>query len=136
MRVFLDTNVWLSATVFSGLCDEILQQCATRGWLYSSHLVRGEAHEVLHRKFPQAPQSRDLFDAVWQAAELIDVVVEPAGDNDARLVAAAVAADMDLFVTGDKRVLRWKHPKGIRTVMRIEPPRQAWQALFGPTMGR
>ena len=132
MRVFLDTNVWLSATVFSGLCDEILQQCAARGWLYSSKLVRHEAHEVLQRKFPQAPRSRKLFDAVWQAAQLIDDVAQPPDDNDARLVAAATAADMEMFVTGDKRVLRWKHPRGKLYVMRIEPPRRAWQVLFGP----
>ncbi|MDI1268726.1 MAG: hypothetical protein PSV40_06430 [Polaromonas sp.] len=47
----------------------------------------------------------DLFEAVWQEAQLIDDAPEPANNNDARLVAAATAAGMRLFVTGDKRVL-------------------------------
>lgn len=131
MRVFLDTNVWLSATVFSGLCEELLLQCAERGWLHSSPLIREEAHEVLLRKFPQSPKACDLFDAVWQEAQLIDDAPEPANDNDARLVAAATAASMQLFVTGDKRVLGWPGRQGPTDVMRIMSPRQAWDALFG-----
>ena len=135
MRVFLDTNVWLSATVFSGLCEELLLQCAERGWLHSSPLIREEAHEVLLRKFPQSPNACDLFDAVWQEAQLIDDAPEPANDNDARLVAAATAASMQLFVTGDKRVLGWPGMQGPKDVMRILSPRQAWDVLFGSATG-
>ena len=40
MKVFFDTNVWLSATVFSGLCEELVLQCADRGWLHNSALMR------------------------------------------------------------------------------------------------
>ena len=65
MRVFLDTNVWLSAIVFSGLCEELVLQCAEREWLVSSPLVQTEAHEVLRRKFASAPNACDLFDASW-----------------------------------------------------------------------
>ena len=79
MRVFLDTNVWLSAVVFAGLCDDILVQSADRGWLVSSGLVRAEAHEVLERKFPHQPAAIELFDAVWQSASLIADVAKPAG---------------------------------------------------------
>jgi len=131
MRVFLDTNVWLSATVFSGLCEELLLQCAERGWLHSSQLVQQEAHEVLLRKFPQNPNACDLFDAAWQAAQLIEDRAEPANDNDARLVDAATAANIQLFVTGDKRVLGWQSRQGAVDVMRIASPRQAWDLLFG-----
>jgi predicted nucleic acid-binding protein len=118
MKVFLDTNVWLSATIFPGLCEELVQQCAERGWLLSSVLVQAEAHEVLVRKFPQVPQACALFDAAWQSSKLIADVTEPADDNDRRLVVAAAAAGTELFVTGDKRV-------------QIVSPREAWGALFG-----
>jgi len=131
MRVFLDTNVWLSATVFSGLCEELVLQCSERGWLFSSPLVRLEAHEVLLRKFPQKANACDLFDLAWQSAQQIDDVPEPANDNDARLVAACTAAGMALFVTGDKRVLGWHSRQGEAGVMHIASPRQAWQTLFG-----
>ena len=136
MKVFLDTNVWLSATVFSGLCEELLLQCAERGWLHSSMLIRQEAHEVLLRKFPQSPNACDLFDAIWQDAQLIDDAPEPANDADARLVAAATAAGLQLFITGDKRVLEWQETQGASGEMRIVSPRQAWDVLFGAAAGQ
>lgn len=135
MKVFLDTNVWLSATIFSGLCEELLLQCAERGCLLSSALVRTEAHEVLRRKFPQAPQACELFDASWQEAFLIPDVAQPADDNDRRLVTAAAAAGASLFVTGDKRVLAWKRVKGPAGDLRIVSPRDAWGVLMGITGG-
>ena len=46
MKVFLDTNVWLSATVFAGLCEAILIECHQRDWLLTTKLVQSEAHEV------------------------------------------------------------------------------------------
>ena len=133
MKVFLDTNVWLSATIFSGLCEELVLQCAERGWLVSSALVQAEAHEVLARKFPQAPQAAALFDAAWQEATLIADLPEPADDNDQRLVNAAAAAGVDVFVTGDKRVLGWAALPWTDAVgtMTIASPRQAWALLQG-----
>lgn len=125
MKVFLDTNVWLSATIFSGLCETLVAECADRDWLVTCPLVRVEAHEVLARKFPHLPQAPGLFDASWSEAPL---VVDAADDNDTRLVATAVTAGADLFVTGDKRVLGWK-PSGN---LRIVTPREAWIILFAP----
>jgi predicted nucleic acid-binding protein len=57
-------------------------------------------------------------------------VPDPADDNDARLVAAAVTAGADLFVSGDKRVLEW----GASGSLRIASPRQAWIILFEPQL--
>lgn len=129
MKIFLDTNVWLSATIFSGLCEELLLQCAERGGLYSSLLIQVEAHEVLKRKFPKTPNACDLFDASFQAAQLLADCDQPRDDNDRRLVAAAIAAGMDLFVTGDKRVLGWAADKRISGNLKIVSPREAWTVL-------
>lgn len=131
MKVFLDTNVWVSASIFSGLCEELVLQCADRDWLYSSPLVQAEAHEVLARKFPQRPDASELFDASWSVAALVNDVTEPLDDNDQRLVNAAASADMDFFVTGDKRVLAWQAAKRTDGVMKIVTPRAAWLALWG-----
>jgi len=131
MKVFLDTNVWLSATIFSGLCEELVLQCADRDWLYSSALIQAEAHEVLARKFLQKPDACDLFDASWSVAVRIDDVADPPDDNDQRLVTAAAGAGMDFFVTGDKRVLGWQAVKRAEGVMKIVSPREAWVALLG-----
>jgi len=128
VKVFLDTNVWLSATVFAGLCEAILTECAEREWLLTTRLVQAEAHEVLTRKLPHLPQAQTLFDAVWSAALCAPDVAEPADDNDGRLVSAAHAAGAAVFVTGDRRVLAW----GRREEMLILNPRDAWMHLFAP----
>ena len=133
MKVFLDTNVWLSATIFSGLCEELVLQCTEKGWLISSALVQTEAHQVLSRKFPQAPHAAALFDTVWQAAVLIPDLAEPVDDNDRRLITAAAAGAADLFVTGDKRVLGWRAVKRAHGVMQIVSHRTAWAVLFAGT---
>ncbi len=126
MKVFLDTNVWLSATVFAGLCEAILTESAQRAWLVTTRLVQQEAHEVLGRKFAHLPQAQVLFDAVWVEAACVPDVDEPADDNDARLVQAALNAGAAVFVTGDRRVLGW----GARGSMQILSPRDAWMQLF------
>ena len=112
MKVFLDTNVWLSATVFSGLCEAIVMECHQRDWLLTTPLVRQEAHEVLDRKFALVLQARALFDAIWSEAQCVADVAEPADDNDARLVSDALAAGADVFVTGGRRGLGWGGQRG------------------------
>ena len=126
MKVFLDTNVWLSATVFAGLCEAILVECHQRDWLLTTALVQAEAHEVLVRKFPQLPHSQALFDAIWAEATCVPDLDEPADDNDLRLVRAASLAGAEVFVTGDKRVLTW----GNEGLMKILSQRDAWMQLF------
>ncbi|MDP1733665.1 MAG: hypothetical protein Q8L44_04795 [Sulfuritalea sp.] len=130
MKVFLDTNVWLSATILPGLCESLVIACAERDWLLTSPLVRREAHQVLARKFPRRADAPALFDVSWSEAHCIADVPDPANDNDARLVAAAASAGADLFVTGDKRVLEWIASGS----MRIASPRQAWIILFEPQL--
>jgi predicted nucleic acid-binding protein len=126
VKVFLDTNVWLSATVFSGLCEAIVMECHQRDWLLTTPLVRQEAQAVLDRKFAQVLQAGALFDAIWSEAACVVDVAEPADDNDARLVKAALAAGADVFVTGDRRALGW----GAQGAMQILSPRDAWMLLF------
>ncbi len=129
MRVFFDTNVWLSAIVFPGLCAELLLALDGRGHaLLTSALVRAETHAVLQRKFARHAAAVERFDALWASATCVADVSEPADDADARLVAAAQAAAAQLFVTGDQRVLGW----GATAAMRIASPRQAWALLVTP----
>lgn len=129
MRVFFDTNVWMSASIFSGLCEALLLQCTEHRVLLGSALVQREAHAGLRRKFPQLPDACALFDAVWQSAELIADHDEPANDNDRCLVNTAAAAGVELFVAGDKRVLAWQAVQTGRGLMRIVSPREAWGVL-------
>ncbi len=129
MKVFFDTNVWLSAIVFPGLCAELLVALDPAGHaLLTSELVRRETHNVLRRKFARHAAALERFDALWACAACVPNADEAAGDADARLVAAAHAAGTQVFVTGDQRVMGWD-PRG---AMRIVSPRVAWETLIVP----
>ena len=81
VRVFLDTNVWLSAVVFPGLCAELLLELDARGHrLLTSALVREEVHAVMQRKFPRHAAAVERFDALWADATRVPDVVEPADE--------------------------------------------------------
>jgi predicted nucleic acid-binding protein len=129
MKVFLDSNVWLAAVVFPGLCAELLLELDARGHrLLTSELVRQEVRDVVQRKFKRHEVALERFDSLWACAECVPDMAEPAADADARLVAAAHDAGAQLFITGDQRVLGW-HPQG---PMGIVSPRQAWERLALP----
>lgn len=129
MKFFLDTNVWLSAVVFPGLCAELVLELDAQGHrLLTSELVREEVHAVLERKFSRHSAAVTRFDALWACAVPVHDVAQPAADADARLVAAALAADSDFFVTGDQRVLGWAR----QGPMSILSPRQAWETVVLP----
>jgi len=129
VKLFLDTNVWLSAVVFPGLCTELLLELDAQGHpLLTSDLVRTEVHAVLRRKFARHAAAVTRFDSLWACAAPVQDVAQPTEDADARLVAAALAAGADFFVTGDQGVLEW-NPKG---PISIVSPRQAWERVVMP----
>lgn len=126
LKVFLDSNVWLSAVVFPGLCAELLLELDTRGYsMLTSVLVRQEVRDVVQRKFKRHEVALERFDSLWACASCVPDVAEPAADADARLVAAALEAGAQCFITGDQRVLGW-HPRGR---LAIVSPRQAWAQI-------
>lgn len=127
VKVFLDTNVWLSAIVFPGLCAELLVALHDgEHELLTTGLVRQETHAVLQRKFARHTQAVLRFDLLWARATCVPDVAEPAEDADARLVAAAEQAGAELFITGDQRVLAWEPFAG----MRVVGPREAWGVIM------
>lgn len=127
MKVFFDTNVWLSALVFPGLCAELLATVnESEHELLTSKLIQSETIAVLERKFASHVQAIQLFNILWANTLCVPDIIEPKDDADARLVAAAAQAGVELFVTGDQRVLGW-HPKDN---MAIVSPREAWAKLF------
>ncbi len=128
MRVFLDTNVWFSAMATPGLCEALAKQLFEANEVLGSELVWAELSDLLVRKLRFSSEEIALAQAMFDEVELISDAPAPADDNDARLIATAVAAGADLFVTGDKRVLGWKQSE----TLRIATPREAWIILFAP----
>lgn len=130
MRVFLDTNVLVSAAGTRGLCADVMREVLVTHELVVSQQVLDEVGQALRRKFG-APQ-----DAVAGFVRLLQedaVLAEPGplpdieikDHDDLPILAAAVAAQVDVLVTGDQELL------SLRRVGRvpISSPRQFWERL-------
>ena len=117
MRIVLDTNVVLSALLWRGtpfrLLDAIQQRSSTQ--LYSSTALLEELTDVLTR--PSATKRLALIDktAATVLADYVEVIelvapmtvprVVPGDIDDDQVIAAAVAAQADLIVSGDRKHL-------------------------------
>lgn len=128
MRVFLDTNVWISAFVAPGTCRRLVAFALPFHETLSSDLVKQEITSVLTDKLKTSPVSTLWLDEVLRETRFVADASLQIGDNDARLLAAASTAGAELFVTGDKALLE----KGAIDTMRIVSPREAWIILFNP----
>ena len=132
MKIFLDTNVWVSALMAPGFCEDLLFDICGQGMAMSSPLVWEELAEVLQRRVKASEPAAAVARLLWLDTIRVADPPDPADDADARLVGAAAAAGADLFVTGDKRVLQW----GAAGTMRIVSPRDASIILLGSPLNR
>ena len=110
MRVFLDTNVLVSAFVSRGLCTDLLNIVLAEHELLVSNLVVEEFERVLSDKLraPKTVLARAL--SILDHAEAVPnptaVPGEPGFDeDDATILAAAIEAEADVLVTGDQEFL-------------------------------
>jgi putative PIN family toxin of toxin-antitoxin system len=134
IRVVADTNVYVSAIVFGGTCEEVLV-LARAGLvdLYVSPPILSELRVVLGRTFGWPPaRVREALAEVGALAALVRpshrLKEVTSHEQDHRVLECALAADADFLVTGDKRHLqRLKAFQGIRIVS----PRAFLHALTG-----
>ena len=130
MRVFLDTNVLVSALATRGLCADLYERLITEHETVIGEPVILEVLDILQRKFKATP---DLL--VNVEAELRLLEVTPAQDtapnlpikdvDDPWIIACALQANVEAFVTGDAELL------GLGKVDKLPmiSPRECWQKL-------
>lgn len=130
MRVFLDTNVLVSAVATRGLCADVLREVLLSHQLVLSTPLLAELKNTLHAKIgiPQEIIS-DFIDLLTQDSalsdrtELIDLDIND--KDDLLILSTALSGDVELFVPGDKELLEL----GKIQTMRIVSPRQFWEKL-------
>jgi uncharacterized protein len=139
VRIVLDTNVALSALLWRGtpyrLLQTLRQQEHTQ--LFSSVVLLKELGEVLARPVPaarlaligRAPHEvlADYIDAVELVTPLATPPVVAADPDDDHVLAAAVAAQADLLVSGDHHLLAL----GSHQRIRIVTPAEAIRLIAG-----
>jgi len=133
VKVFVDTNVWLAGRFGRGLCAELLDELV----LLDAEVMLDERVLEEFRRIG-AEKFRVGVDALDEAvrffhryAKLLPAAVQPvpgvADPDDAWIIAAAIAAGADWFVTGDRGLLDLEQVQGLAVLS----PRQAYTRLRG-----
>lgn len=124
MTIVLDTNIWISALLWGGTPYEVLELSQQQRWvLICTPKILAELQRTISRpKFTHL-----LIRGGWTIQELVDAVSSisthvsdqpsslriPADPTDEKFVAAAVAGEADVIVSGDRHLLDLKEVAGI-----------------------
>lgn len=132
MRVFLDTNVLVSAYAARGLCADLLRLVLGEHALLTGAVNLVELRRVLTERLAAPPEvvalverSLSLAEIVPTPSEVLPIDVRDA--DDAWVLASAVAGDAAMLVTGDQDLL----VLGAAAPLPIVTPREAWIRLRG-----
>ena len=137
MNIVCDTNVLISGILFGGNA-RLIMQMSSRGRLtnYISEEILSEAEDVLSRpKFNLSRQQvyaiialfRDTFELVQPTIRHQVVISDP---DDDRIIDAAVEAQAEVIVSGDKHLLSLESWAGIRV---LSPAAFMMEVGSGPT---
>ena len=132
MRIFLDTNVLVSALTARGLSADLVRAILTDHELLTGEVNLVELRRVLGRRFRASTAQLHAVEA-WLRQET--VVPKPAktaalalrDPDDGWVLASAVAGGADLLVTGDKDLL----VVADEAPLPIVDPRGCWERLRG-----
>ena len=121
MRVVLDTNIYISAILFGGNCEEILRLATLGSYeLIISDDILKEIKGILDKKFHWSrKQITETLSYIKDIAEIIKPVKSISlikkDPSDDKIIECALAAHASCIVTGDKaHLLPLKAYEGIK----------------------
>ena len=128
MRVFLDTNVLVSAFASRGICADLLRHILVEHELITGEVVLTELKRTLLKRINVPPKVvadiehllRD-HQVVAKPRRHLDLGLRDADDE--WIVASAVAGKADALVTGDRDILETI----IHLPIQVYSPRQFWE---------
>lgn len=133
MRIFVDTNVLVSALATRGLCTDLLQILIAEHELLIGEVVLTELERILTRKLKIPPDAvaRHLkglrrHTVIPKPAALSEYEVRDA--DDSLVLASALVGEADILVTGDKDLLSIREEVH---ELSIVDPRGLWEQLRG-----
>ena len=131
MRIFLDTNVLVSAVATRGICPDVLRETLTSHHLVISDPLLIELQTVLQSKF-DLPDNLSLEftgllkqDAIVSGSS-VDLDLDTQDTDDILILSTAINGDAEIFVTGDKELLKL----GKVQHLDIISPRTFWELLI------
>ncbi|HEX9903060.1 MAG TPA: putative toxin-antitoxin system toxin component, PIN family [Acidobacteriota bacterium] len=130
MRIFLDTNILVSAVATRGLCADVLREVLTFHEIIISEQLLSELGKSLIRKLG-VPKSlvEEFVEILVQDAHFAQPSALPGvkihDRDDLAILSADLNGKADLFITGDKELLTL----GSVGPMDIVNPRKFWEVL-------
>jgi uncharacterized protein len=132
VRVYLDTNVLVSAFTARGLCADLLRRVLAQHELLTGEVNVTELSRILRERFgasaEQVALPMDLLRDHTVVPKPEQAPFEVRDPDDIWVLASAVAGEADLLVTGDRDLL----DIAATAPLPIVSPRQAWERLLGP----
>ena len=135
LKIFLDTNVLVSAVATRGLCTDVLREVLASHQIIISPSLIDELRRVLRLKIGLPEEIiNDYIDLLRQdaieAGELIHLSLDINDEDDIKIISEAISGGATLFVTGDKELLNietFQHmlivtPRGFWELLKIEKP--------------
>jgi putative PIN family toxin of toxin-antitoxin system len=130
VKVYLDTNVLVSALAARGLCADLMRLVLAEHEVLTGEVNLVELRRVLSTRFRAAAAQVDLVEellrdqtVIAKPAALLPLAVRD--PDDAWVLASAVAGQADLLVTGDADLLVLAD----RSPVAIVSPREGWLRL-------
>ena len=124
MKLVVDTNVLIAGLVAEGLCRDIVKRRLPTCELFTSRALLDELAEKLREKFGVHPQDLPLLQIYEDEATVVKTKPLPKpvcrDADDDEVLATALAAQVEIILTGDSDLLTLKEFQGIR----ILSPRQ------------
>ena len=130
MRVFLDTNVLVSAFATRGVCADVLRVVLAEHTLVAGEVVLQELGRVLSKRIGLPPETINEIDEFLREQEVIAkprarAAIPERDPDDQWIVASATEGRADVLVTGDRDLLSIAGTAPIKIV----DPRGFWELV-------
>ncbi len=130
MKVYLDTNVLVSAYTTRGICADLLRYILAEHELLTGEVNLMELRRVLRDRFHASPELTAAVEAELRDETIVPRPATPSllpirDPNDRWVLASAIAGHADLLVTGDQDLLAVA-PQAPLTIV---DPRGCWERL-------
>ena len=121
MKIFLDTNVLVSAFITRGLCADIFRIILAEHDLALSDYILSELERVLDQKINLPHNQIQDIIKYLRSFEIIKnhtppIEIKLRDKNDIPVIAAALNSNSDFLVTGDKDLLEVNNKYNIQIV--------------------
>jgi uncharacterized protein len=132
MRVFLDTNVIISATATRGLCADVFREVLLSHELIVTESLLAEVRRVLSTKLGA---DAEIIESVIQILTQDTIFSHPLDlpkitirdRDDVLILAGALAGRAEVLITGDKELLAFGSIQGLEIIS----PRRFWEKIVG-----